>query len=74
MISQRIIKMSSLKRKSLDDDIQRRVRARREFSEELDSAGSVASANGGDSEETSNESQSEDEEDRVGTPIQEGEI
>lgn len=63
--------MSALKRKSLDDDIQRRVRARRESSEELDSAGSVASANGGGLEETSDESQSEDEEDRVGTPIQE---
>jgi ribosomal RNA-processing protein 36 len=57
--------MSSLKRKSLDDSLQRRVRARRESTEELESAGSVASANGADIEETSDASQSEAEEVRV---------
>lgn len=57
--------MSSLKRKSLDEGLQRRVRARRESSEELESAASEASAKGGESEDNSDGSQSEDEEDSV---------
>jgi ribosomal RNA-processing protein 36 len=64
-ISREILIMSSLKRKSLDEGLQRRVRARRESSEELESEGSVPSESGGEVEETSDESQSEAEEDRV---------
>ena len=69
-ISFQVIKMSSLKRKSLDKGLQRRVRARRESSEELESAGSVASAKGGEFEETSDESQSEADEDKVRSLVQ----
>lgn len=61
--------MSLLKRKSLDDDIQRRVRARRESSEVLDAESSVASENSGELTESSDESQSEAEEDGVGLLI-----
>jgi ribosomal RNA-processing protein 36 len=57
--------MSSLKRKSLDDGIQRRVRARRESTEGLESTASAASANGAEIEETSDASRSEGEEVRV---------
>jgi ribosomal RNA-processing protein 36 len=60
--------MASIKRKSLDDDLYRRVRARRESSEELDSISSQASSNGGHLKETSEESDSE-EEGRVGIQV-----
>lgn len=64
--------MSLLKRKGLEDNIQRRVRARREPSEELDSASSVAaSENGGELTESSGESGSEAEEDGVCLPVTE---
>ena len=59
--------MFSLKRKSLDDDLRRCVRARRESSEELDSVSSEPSSNGGELKE---ESRSDAEEDRVGPLVQ----
>lgn len=57
--------MSSLKRKSLDDDLHRRVRARRESSEELELEDSVPSASGDEADDTTDESQVGSEEDEV---------
>ena len=65
-ISPETIKMSLLKRNFLDDDLRRRIRARRESSGELDSVGSEASTNGGELHEISEESQSEADDDGVG--------
>jgi ribosomal RNA-processing protein 36 len=66
--------MASIKRKSLEDDLYRRVRARRESSEELDSVSSQPSSNGRHLKETSEESEPEDEEDRVGIQVSDPKI
>jgi ribosomal RNA-processing protein 36 len=54
--------MSTTKRKAVDSGLQRRVRARRESSEELEEAGSVPSLNGDQQTEDEDEKIDEDEE------------
>jgi len=56
--------MSSIKRKALDNDLQRRVRVRRESTEEPEPAGSVPTSNGDDptTEDDNSEANSEDDE------------
>jgi ribosomal RNA-processing protein 36 len=56
------VEMSTTKRKAVDSGLQRRVRARRESSEELEEAGSVPSLNGDQPTEDEDEKIDEDEE------------
>jgi hypothetical protein len=56
------VEMSTTKRKAVDSGLQRRVRARRESSEELEEAGSVPSLNSHEPTEDEDEKIDEDEE------------